>query len=105
MIISEAYTMGVSEICFESSAFSGKNRVFFWMDGVYREYMTLAEVVAYDVVKGIKIMANLDGDDRELIKVGHLEFKNGDFPEIKIKVTTHPIDGFWEDVFLRILTD
>ena len=71
IIITEAYTRSVFDIYFESSALSGKNRVLFWMDGVYREYMTLPEVVAYDVVKRIKSMANLDVKDRELAKVGH----------------------------------
>jgi type II secretory ATPase GspE/PulE/Tfp pilus assembly ATPase PilB-like protein len=104
IIITEAYTRSVSDIYFESSALSGKNRVHFWMDGVYREYMTLPEVVAYDVVKRIKSMANLDVKDRELAKVGHLKFKSIDVPEIQITVTTYTIDGLWEDVVLKILT-
>ena len=105
IIISKAYTLGISDIWFESSAsaLSGKNRVLFWMGGVYREYMTLEEVVAFDVVKRIKSIANLDAGDRQLAKVGHLILKNNDVPEIKISVTTYPIDGLWEDVVLRIL--
>ncbi len=104
IIITEAYTRSVSDIYFESSALSGKNRVLFWMDGVYREYMTVPEVVAYDVVKRIKSMANLDVCDRELAKIGHLKFYGHDVPEVQITVTTYPIDGLWEDVVLRILT-
>ena len=104
IIITEAYTRSVSDIYFESSALSGKNRVLFWMDGVYREYMTVPEVVAYDVVKRIKSMANLDVTDRELAKVGHLKFKSDDVPVTQITVTTYPIDGLWEDVVLKILT-
>lgn len=104
IIISEAYTKGATDICFESSAVSGKNRVLFWMDGVYREYMTLQEAVAFDVVKKIKSMANLDVRDRELAKVRHLIFKSHDFPEIKISVATYPIDGLWRDVVIGILT-
>jgi type II secretory ATPase GspE/PulE/Tfp pilus assembly ATPase PilB-like protein len=102
ILITEAYTKGASDIYFESSAVSGENRVLFWMDGAYREYMTLAEVVAYDAVKRIKTLANLDGGDRQLAKVGHLIFENNDVPEIQISVTTYPIDGLWEDVVLGI---
>ena len=87
IIITEAYTRSVSDIYFESSALSGKNRVLFWMDGVYREYMTVPEVVAYDVVKRIKSMANLDVKDRELAKVGHLKFKSDDVPVTQITVS------------------
>jgi type II secretory ATPase GspE/PulE/Tfp pilus assembly ATPase PilB-like protein len=104
ILITEAYTKGASDIYFESSALSGENRVPFWMDGVYREYMTLEEVVAFDVVKRIKSMANLDAGDRQLAKAGHIIFKNHDVLEIKISVTTYPIDGLWEEVVLRILT-
>ncbi len=89
ILISEAHTKGASDIFFESPAVSGQNRVLFWMDGVYREYMTLTEVVAYDVVKRIKSMANLDTSDRELAKVGQLIFKNHEAPEIKISVNTY----------------
>ena len=86
IIITEAYTRSVSDIYFESSALSGKNHVLFWMDGVYREYMTLPEVVAYDVVKRIKSMANLDVNDRELAKIGHLKFQGLDVPEVQATV-------------------
>jgi len=104
VIITEAYTRGSSDIYFQSSALSGKNRVFFWMDGVYREFMTVPEAVAFGVVKRIKSMANLDVCDRELAKIGHLKFYGHDVPEVQITVTTYPIDGLWEDVVLRILT-
>jgi hypothetical protein len=50
-------------------------------------------VVAFDVVKRVKSMANLDAGNRELAKVGHLIFENHDVPEIKISVTIYPIDG------------
>jgi len=103
IIITEAYTRGTSDIYFESSALSGKNRVFFWMDSVYREFMTVPEAVAFDVVKRIKTMSNLDVRDRELAKVGHLKFYSNDVPEVQITVTTYPIDGLREDVVLRIL--
>ena len=64
------------------------------MDGrVYREYMTVPEVVAYDVVKRLKSMANLDVCDRELAKIGHLKFYGYDVPEVQITVTTYPMDG------------
>ena len=102
IIITEAYTRGATDIYFESSAVSGNNRVLFWMDGGYLEYMTVTEAVAFDVVKRIKSMAKLDATDRELAKVGHMIFKNHDVPEIKIPVTTYPIDGLWEDVVLNI---
>jgi len=102
IIVTEAYTKGASDIYLESSAVSGKNRVLFWLDGVYREYMTVPEAVAFDVVKRIKSMANFDAKNRELAKVGHMIFKNHDVPEIKISVTTYPIDGLWEDVVLNI---
>jgi type II secretory ATPase GspE/PulE/Tfp pilus assembly ATPase PilB-like protein len=71
ILITEAYTKGASDICFESSAVSGNNRVLFWMDGVYREYMTISEAVAFDVLKRIRIIAILDAGDRELTKVGY----------------------------------
>ena len=103
-IIAKAYSHSASDIYFESSAVSGENRVLFWLDGVYQEYMTLAETVAFDIVKWIKSMAGLDVTDRELAKVGHLKLKNHDVPEIQITVTTYPIDGLWEDVVLKILT-
>ena len=90
IIFTEAYTRSVFDIYFESSALSGKNRVLFWMDGVYREYMTVPEVVAYDVVKRIKSMANLDVCDSELAKIGHLKFYGHDVPEVQITVTTYP---------------
>jgi type II secretory ATPase GspE/PulE/Tfp pilus assembly ATPase PilB-like protein len=83
---------------------SGENRVLFWLDEVYQEYMTLAETVAFDIVKWIKSMAGLDVTDRELAKVGHLKFKSIDVPGIQITVTIYPIDGLWEDVALTILT-
>jgi type II secretory ATPase GspE/PulE/Tfp pilus assembly ATPase PilB-like protein len=103
-IIAKAYSHSASDIYFESSAVSGENRVLFRLDGVYQEYMTLAETVAFDIVKWIKSMANLDVKDRELAKVGHLEFKSDDVPVTQITVTTYPIDGLWEDVVLKILT-
>ena len=103
-IIAKAYAHSASDIYFESSAVSGENRVLFWLDGVYQEYMTLAETVAFDIVKWIKSMAGLDVTDRELAKVGHLKFKSIDVPEIQITVTIYPIDGLWEDVVLKIST-
>jgi type II secretory ATPase GspE/PulE/Tfp pilus assembly ATPase PilB-like protein len=102
-IIREAHTESASDIYFEWSESSGKNRVLFWMEGVYLEYMTVAETVAYDVVKRIKSMANLNVCDRELPKIGHLKFKSHDVPEIKMAVTTYPIDGLREDVVLKFL--
>ena len=102
-IIAKAYSHSASDIYFESSAVSGENRVLFWLDGVYQEYMTLAETVAFDIVKWIKSMAGLDVTDRQLAKVGHLKFKSIDVPEIQITVTIYPIDGLWEDVALKIL--
>jgi len=102
IIITEAYTRGATDIFFESSAVSGKNRVLFWMDGMYREYMTVPEAVAFDVVKRIKFMAALNVTDRELAKVGYMIFNNHDVPGTKISVTTYPIDGLWEDVVLNI---
>ena len=102
ILITEAYTKGASDICLESSAVSGKNRVLFWMDGDYLEYMSLAETVAFDVVKRIKFMAILDASDRQLPKVGYILFKNDDVPQTKITVTVYPIDGLWADVVLSI---
>ena len=102
IIITEAYIKGASEIYFEWSEFFCENRVFFRMGGEYLEYMTVAEVVAYDVVKRIKSMAHLDVNNRELAKVGHLKFKSIDVPKIQITITTYPIDGLREDVVLGI---
>jgi len=103
IIISEAYSNGASDIYFEWSQSSGENRVLFWMEGGYLEYMALAETVAYDVVKRIKTMANLNIYDRQLPKIGHLKFINQDVPEIKMAVATYPIDGLREDVVLEFL--
>ena len=102
IVIREAFDRGVSNICFEASAVSGAYRILFWMDGLYREYMTVQVAVAFDVVKRIKSMANLDVEDRQLAKVGYMIFENEDIMEIKIAVTIYPIDGQWEDIILNI---
>ncbi len=75
-------------------------------DAIGKAVSTIQEgdFIAYDVVKRIKSMANLDVCDRELAKIGHLKFYGHDVPEVQITVTTYPIDGLWEDVVLRILT-
>jgi type II secretory ATPase GspE/PulE/Tfp pilus assembly ATPase PilB-like protein len=49
-IIADAYLRGVSVIHFESLVSSEKKRVFFRMDGVLREYMTLPGDAANDIV-------------------------------------------------------
>ncbi len=58
-------------------------------DAIANAISTIQEgdFIAYDVVKRIKSMANLDVTDRELAKVGHLKFKSDDVPVTQITVS------------------
>jgi type IV pilus assembly protein PilB len=101
-IIADAYLRGVSVIHFESLVSSEKNRVFFRVDGVLREDMTLPGDAANDIVKRIKTMANLAGAESDLPKIGHIKFKRDGLPEFQLTVTTKPADGLREDIVLKI---
>jgi type II secretory ATPase GspE/PulE/Tfp pilus assembly ATPase PilB-like protein len=102
IIISEAYLKGASKVLLQSIPSSEKGCVWFLMDGVFREYMTLPDDVADEITKRIKSMANLDVENSDLPKVGHVRFKRDGLPEFKVTVTTYPADGLGEKVVLKI---
>ena len=103
-IIADAYLRSVSEIHFEPCLSSEKIRVLFLMEGVLREYMTLPDdAAANDIVKKIKTIANLDGANNDLPKIGHIKFKHEGLPEFQLKVISKPIGGLREDVVIKIL--
>ncbi len=103
-IIADAYLKGVSDIHFELLAESETSRVLIRMDGVLREYMTIPDAAADDIVKRIKSMANLDIEDSHLPKIGRIKFKHKGLPEFHITVTMLPNDGLREKAALRIQT-
>jgi type II secretory ATPase GspE/PulE/Tfp pilus assembly ATPase PilB-like protein len=105
MALLDAYLKGASDIHFESSAVRKDHRVRLRIDGVCQEYAVLPPSVGKDVVKKIKSMANLDGQESGLPHKGIIKFsnKNRQVPEFMLQVTTYPTDGHLEDAVLRIL--
>jgi type II secretory ATPase GspE/PulE/Tfp pilus assembly ATPase PilB-like protein len=101
-IIADAYLKGATGIRFDSSTSPGESNVLFQMNGVMREYMTIPVAEADNMVKRIKLMANLDVEDLCLPKIGHIKFKHDGLPEFRIKVTTSPNDGLMETATLMI---
>ena len=75
-IIADAYLKGATCVRFESPKAPEKSNVLFRMDQVLRAYMTIPEAAADDIIKRIKLMANLDVEDRCLPKIGHIKFKH-----------------------------
>ena len=104
IMFSEAYRQGASDIHFESLESVKKKRILFWMDGEYREYMTVPDDVATDILKRIKSMANLDVDDRRLSKIAYIKFRRDNLPEFRLTITTCPTENLREAVFLKIPT-
>jgi len=101
-IIADAYLKGVSDIHFEPLASQGIIRVLFRMDGVLRQYMMIPYAVAGDMVKRIKVMANLNIEGSHLPKIGRIKFKHKGLPEFHITVTMRSNDGLREKATLRI---
>lgn len=103
-IIADAYLKGVSDIQFEPLASQDIIRVLFRMDGVLRQYMTIPYAAADDMVKRLKVMANLDIEDCHLPKIGRIKFKHKGLPEFHLTVTMRPADGQREVATLKIQT-
>lgn len=101
-IIADAYLKGVTDILFDPSTARGKSNVLFRMNGVMKEYMTIPVAAADNMVKRIKLMANLDVEDHCLPKIGLIKFKRDGLPEIRLTVTTSPNEGSEETATLRI---
>jgi type II secretory ATPase GspE/PulE/Tfp pilus assembly ATPase PilB-like protein len=72
------------------------------MDGVFREYMTVPDDTADDIIDKIKSMANFEIADNRLPKIGHIKFKRDGLPEFLLKVTANPADGPGENIVLKI---
>ena len=85
VIISEAYLKGASEVLLESIPSSEEGCVWFLMDGEFREYMTVPDDIADDIINRIKTMANLEGADKNLQKIGHIKFKRDGLPEFPLE--------------------
>ena len=102
VIISEAYLKGASEVFLESIPSSEEGCVWFLMDGEFREYMTVPDDIADDIINRIKTMANLEGADKNLQKIGHIKFKRDGLPEFPLAVAIYPADGQGEKVALKI---
>lgn len=102
IIIGEAFIKGASEVLFESIPSSEKGCVRFLMDGVFREYMTVPNDTADEIIDRIKSMANFEFADNDLPKIGHIKFKRDGLPEFLLTVTANPADGLRENIVLKI---
>ncbi len=102
VLISEAYRNGAADIHFEWSVAPDKNLIQFRMDGVLREYMTVSDAVADEIVKSIKSMAKFDVEDCKLHKVGYIKFRRDGLPEFRVTATMRPNAGPREEVVLKI---
>jgi type II secretory ATPase GspE/PulE/Tfp pilus assembly ATPase PilB-like protein len=100
-IIADAYLRRVPEIHF-AAAPPNKVRVMFLIEGLLREYMTLPEDTADDIVRIIKTNANLEIDDNELPRIGRIKFKHNGLPEFQLTVTAEPAGGSREYIVLKI---
>ena len=104
-IIADAYLKGATYIRFESQTGPETSNVLFRMDQALRAYMTIPEDTAEDIIKRIKLMANLDVVECRLPKIGHIKFKHDGLPNFEITVIISPNDGLRETATLRIQTD
>jgi len=84
IIIGEAFIKGASEVLFESIASAEKGCVWFLMESVWREYMTVPDDTANEIMDRIKSMAHFDIANNDLPKIGRVKFKRDGLPEFFI---------------------
>jgi len=99
-ILADAARRGASDIHFEP--YEKVFRVRFRTDGVLHEIMTPPQRLKNAMISRIKVMANLDIDERRLTQDGRIKLKGGRGQELDLRVSVLPT-LFGEKIVMRLL--
>ena len=102
-IILDAHARGASDIHIEPFPDKEDTQVRTRIDGDCVVYQTIPFSYRNAVVSRIKIMSNLDIDERRKPQDGKIKFKKSDGHDIELRVATLPTQGGVEDVVMRLL--
>jgi type II secretory ATPase GspE/PulE/Tfp pilus assembly ATPase PilB-like protein len=101
-IITDACRQGVSDIHIEPLPGKGKTAIRFRKDGVLMPHAEIPSASHSALVERIKVMCNLDINERRKPQDGKIRFRNYGAMDIDLRVATIPSTA-GEDVVLRIL--